>query len=239
MKIFFEKDYIIEVTYDYSPMRKNVFSEKKVVELKNRELDEAIRKKTKELNLSHGRRATLSKKERFIEKQFDYKTLFKKSSSFESKSGLNLLVGNNGCGKSMLINLLLKENVEYLKGKTIIKIDLESANPNISTPDPETGITYSVQEICNKFMWNVESHGETREGVLKSILSLKFDLLILDEPEQGLSLKNQKKYLEELKKLNKDIIIVTHSKVFIENIEEVFDVENMEWVESKKYLENI
>jgi len=88
-------------------------------------------------------------------------------------------------------------------------------------------------------MWNSESHGETREGVLLGILSLDFDFLILDEPEQGLSLKNQLKYFNKLNDLNKTIIIITHSKIFIEHSEYVFDVEEMIWKDSDFYLKQI
>lgn len=88
-------------------------------------------------------------------------------------------------------------------------------------------------------MWSAESHGETREGVLLGILQNNFDILLLDEPEQGLSLKNQLKYFNKLKETNKIIIINTHSKVFIENVEEVFDVEIMKWVNTKEYLSSI
>lgn len=126
----------------------------------------------------------------------------------------------------------------------VLKIEFsltwKKANPKVTTPAPRNLLDgYHVDEIVNQIMWNAESHGETREGVLQSILTLKFDLLILDEPEQGLSLKNQKKYLLALKDMNKTIIIITHSKVFVEQVEEVFDVEEMKWANSIEYLKTI
>lgn len=35
------------------------------------------------------------------------------------------------------------------------------------------------------------------------------------------------------------VIVVTHSKVFIEQVVSVFDVESMQWVESKEYLNSL
>lgn len=237
----FDKDYIIEVTHDYSPLRKNVYSEKCIEELDGRELREATRKKTQKLRdsgeISRFKEVSLTKEERLVERNRDYKKLFNKGQSISLKKGINILVGDNGCGKSLLIEVLKESGL--FPDKTI-HVDMEKANPTISRPDPKKGALhgYTPEEIINQFMWSTESHGETREGVLLSVLSLDFVFLILDEPEQGLSLKNQKKYINKLKDLEKDVIIITHSKVFIEEVEEIFDVETMKWISSKEYLKN-
>lgn len=234
--LIFKEDYVIDVSYDFSPMRKNTYSINKIEELSGRELSNAEDAKRKKLGIaSWGRAPKLTKKERMVENTYTYKKLFNKGDEFNTISGVNILVGDNGCGKSTLLREFLKQN----RIKNTIYVDLEKANPKISKPNPENGDAYSGHEVLNMFMWAVESHGETREGVLLNVLSHEFNLLILDEPEQGLSLKNQKKYIDALKNLNKDIIVITHSKVFIENVENIFDVETMKWVNSKEYLENI
>jgi energy-coupling factor transporter ATP-binding protein EcfA2 len=239
LSIKFDEDYIIETTYDFSPIRKNTFIKKSKDEITDRDLQNKINAKSKELGLTFGRQATLTKAERFHIVEHEYKILYKKDSEFILKDGINLLVGDNGCGKSTLIRLLIKANLENLKGLIVYNVDMEKTNPNISKPDPDNGTTHSPQQISNMFMWSVESHGETREGVLAGVLSNEFDMLILDEPEQGLSLRNQLKYLNKLKETGKPIIISTHSKTFIENVDEVFDVETMKWVNSNEYLNNI
>lgn len=235
MKIQFDKDYIIETTYDYSPMRKGVYSITKVEELEGRELSQAEEKKRIKLGLPSFKRVKLTKEEKIVKVTREYKKLFNKGDTFELKKGVNILVGDNGCGKSTLIKKLVKK---YKNKLSIIHIDMEKANPTISKPEPEKGFLngYSPQEIMAQWMWAMESHGETREGVLASILGYECDLMILDEPEQGLSLRNQLKYLNKLKEMDRDMIIITHSKVFVENVGEVFDVEQMKWIESKEYL---
>lgn len=237
MEIKFKEDYLIEVTYDYSPMRKNVISKTNIEELEGRELDQVISEKSK--GLSFGRRIHLTKKERMVNKTREYKKLFSKGDSFKSIKGVNILVGDNGCGKSTFVKLLIDNNIEIINDMKIIHVDMEKSNPTITKPNPEKGVTYSAPEIIRQFMWSAESHGETREGVLLGIFSLDFDILILDEPEQGLSLKNQKKYLNKLKEIGKDIIIITHSKIFVENTEQIFDIESMKWISSEIYLKSI
>lgn len=241
LKIVFNEDYIIETTLDYSPMRKNTFTKVTTDKLDEKELEEVISKKTRKLNLSYGRRATLTEKEMYHKVTHEYKKLFKKDDIFETKLGINIIVGDNGCGKSTLMRELIQHNIDYIREHKlqVYHIDMEKANPKISKPNPERGIAYNLQEIQNIFMWNVESHGETREGVLMSILQQPFDILLLDEPEQGLSLRNQLRCLNKLKETNKPVIVNTHSKVLIENVEEVFDVETMKWINSKEYLSNI
>ena len=246
MELIFDKDFTIETTYDFSPMRKNTFSETKVEELEGRELSDARRKKTRKLresgeDLGFGREAQLTEEERIVERTRDYKTLFKKGQSIKTEKGINIIVGDNGCGKSSLIKELIKTHRETLR---IAHLDLEKANPTINKPAPKKGVLhgYEIEEILNQFMWSIESHGETREGVLMGMLESDLDdldVIILDEPEQGLSLKNQAKYYRKLEELKTEVLVITHSKVFIELAEKVFDVETMEWIDSKTYLKGI
>lgn len=236
MKIQFENDYVIETTYDFSPMRKNTFQKVGKELMEGRELANLEKLKRQEMGIPFYEPIKLTKSEKTVTVTREYKKLFPKGSSFESIQGVNILVGDNGCGKSTLIRKLIKTLPSSLQ---VLMVDLEKANPKISRPNPEKGLTYSLDEVHNLFMWAAESHGETREGVLLSVLSLEFDVLVLDEPEQGLSLRNQKKYINKLIDLNKDIIIITHSKVFIEAVESVFDVETMSWIRTDNYLKTI
>ena len=85
LSITFDKNYIVETTWDYSPMRKNTYTKTKREKLEGRELDTLITKKTQEQNLSCGMRAKLTKKEMYHDKTREYKLLYKKGSTFNLK----------------------------------------------------------------------------------------------------------------------------------------------------------
>lgn len=237
--LIFKEDYEIIIDF-YSSMRKGVKNRQITRELNHREISNLQREIAKEKGLESFKRPEIPEKDRFITEDEYYKVLFKRGDKFEPNNTISILVGDNGCGKSTLLKLFKKEN----KNSKILFVDMEKANPKITKPRPENIMDgYSIPEVLNMFSLNDESHGETRQGVLVSLLDniQDYDMLIFDEPEQGLSLINQYKYFLILKEIskNKPIIIATHSKVFIENMDRIFDVETMSWTDSKDYLINI
>jgi predicted ATPase len=88
---------------------------------------------------------------------------------------------------------------------------------------------------------NEESHGETTRGVFENFLHATQSLIVFDELETALSLKAQYEYWVKLKKLseNNQIIMITHSKVFMEEAEELFDMESKGWMKTSEYLKKI
>lgn len=219
--------------------------------LKNNGTEEEKRK-VSEIKKDADRRGYYKLPKEFSFREYDYKKIFEKGQRFAPKKGLTVMVGENGCGKSTLIKEFSEHNGGFsneekskrdMWGKKvdILLLDFEKLNKTIKyNPFGRS------EDFKKAFFGNItrseESHGER----LMDILSLAFDekvleyeLLILDEPEQGMSLGNQYMYLKLFQKLSEkiDIILVTHSKVMIENISEVFDVETMSYVPSKEYLE--
>lgn len=145
-------------------------------------------------------------------------------------AGLNILVGENGSGKSTLLKLLTQPDtyaavcrLDTQPDTNYMFLDTEKHNPRI-------------QSDCNTMKGNIDynlasrfwSHGEALLPILEGSAKFKNTLLIIDEPEAGLSLKNQLKVLKAFQAAIANgcqVIITTHSYVIIRSAETVFSMD--------------
>lgn len=260
--IIFNKKYVVYPWFS-SPNRVGE-KEKTVVEYVgyyDRRYSELARAKTEKLRaegkLKVWERAQLTKEESRIETKVLHIDLYPAKLKIEFKEGINLIVGDNGSGKTTLAHIIAKfvsgddkelreEGVEIdmvnLTVNNLCGWDFEKDNPTVNEkmrPHPES--KNFVNETLNLMRANQESHGETNKGILDAFEGVKGYLIIFDEPDNGLSLFAQYKYWNKLKTLaeNNQVILISHSKVFIEEAEEVFDLSSKKWTNSKKYLNKI
>jgi predicted ATPase len=162
------------------------------------------------------------------------------------KDGFNIVVGENGSGKSTLLHLMtdnetsgLKDfrKIEYEPGSNFRFLDTEKQNPRIqSSSQFSVNLRY---EIGSHFI----SHGEAMLPLVLASKEFNDIVLIIDEPEAGISLQNQKKIFDTLQKIchenNCQVIMTTHSYVMIKNIDKVFDMCTKKWITSEKYLKTL
>lgn len=157
------------------------------------------------------------------------------------KGGLNILVGENGSGKSTILQLLATGKKEdYFtygltpegKGTPTAFLDTEKQNPRFQNISYTKNIGYAIAS-------HFSSHGETMLPLVKACQNMSNKVIFIDEPEAGISLSNQKKILRAFKESEKNgcqIIVATHSYVIIKNVKEVFCLDNRKWIPSKDYL---
>jgi predicted ATPase len=145
---------------------------------------------------------------------------------FVFQPGINLIVGDNGAGKSMMLHAILGNGKIY--GNEVAKIegsgsfrflDTEKDNPRTKDPRLMPNGLFKFAVVGRTVM----SHGE----VMKSMLSGfhnddSFEqgcLVLIDEPEMALSLKGQLEVAESWEKAVKEkemqFIVATHSIVFM------------------------
>jgi len=261
--IHFAKEYVLEPTFT-SPNRKHEKVEKRTVVIGrwSREHHQIEDKKRKELNeqghdIPHYHPVNLTEEDLTVEETVNFVKLYPENLKIEFKPGVNLIVGGNGCGKSTLLNIInqfITGQEDYLK-KIGIEIksenltkdnffgwDFEKDNPQSNKkmrPDPNS--SDFIGQTLFLMSCNEESHGETTRGVLNSFMCAKNSLLIFDEPETALSLKAQYKYWSKIKKISKNnqVILISHSKIFMEEQKEVFDMESKQWMNVEEYFKSI
>lgn len=170
----------------------------------------------------------------------------KKGMRISPKEGVNLFVGDQGCGKTSLLELL-KDNDPKLEldlnertrveGTPLAYLDTEKMNPRVAEPRHELRSMGQFQGHLS-LMW--ASHGEVIHALIHSSLKELSGIILIDEPESGLSLRSQYKIAAALKKAAKrgcQIFIASHSTVLMEAFpENVFSMEHMEWMPAKEFI---
>lgn len=198
-----------------------------------------------------------------ISKSFENKPLFNESSFYIQRGERIGIFGNNGCGKTTLLKILLgEESVDigqiFLSNSTkvgylsqdVVGIDMEKIVLNIfnMTSREERGKLQTIlfnmgfDEKMIEQQIKTLSLGEiTRLRIAKLILEAS-DLLILDEPLNHLDIHSREKLEEVLENYEGTIIVVSHDRYMLQKICNkllVFENRKVKRVEYtlKEYLE--
>lgn len=174
-----------------------------------------------------------------ISKSFDKKSVFTKSSFYISRGERVGIWGNNGCGKTTLLKILIGEqkpdtghvffssssNVGYLS-QNISDLDIESTVLSIfkiESVQQNRDLMNSLFNMgFNQKMLNQQiktlSFGEiTRLRIAKIILN-ECDVLILDEPLNHLDIHSREKLEQVLEDYYGTIIVVSHDRYMLQTI---------------------
>jgi predicted ATPase len=181
---------------------------------------------------------------------------FQAFESFEFRRGVNVLVGDQGCGKSTVLEALVSHSgskksfwkrSDESKKSTILDFvpnsgltglfahDFECDSPRVSPSFDMMGqipMTLSVQ--CMRM-----SHGQSGNKILEVVAGSKNAIIILDEPDSGLSPKSIRNLILDLKTMESNgcqVIVSAHNPWLIEAFDEVLSIEGRRWMTSKEYL---
>ena len=153
------------------------------------------------------------------------------------KNGLKIaLIGENGCGKTTLLNRILSNNSEEVKIASNVKVgyfdqrqdslkDEKSILENIKEDSiwDESFIRINLGEFgfkrdsVNKLVGQLSGGERVKVAICKIILSNN-NLLILDEPTNYLDIKTIEALENALINTNKTVLLVSHDIEFISNV---------------------
>lgn len=183
-------------------------------------------------------------------KESDYN--LKKGKVIELKP-ITLLIGEQGCGKSSLLDFLRENNNtsidiimedNFTDTVSSFFFDTEKMNPRLSSLDNYStpNGTSSGIGIASALMSHFQSHGEVlREFTVNRVQEAKDCVMLLDEPEAALSIKNQYLLAERIinNKNNVQFIIATHCIPLFELVGYAYDLEHYKWVTFNDYIRKI
>lgn len=173
-----------------------------------------------------------------------------KDFSLEFKNKITVITGENGTGKSTILDLINQSNKEqYSSNFSNYTLDTTSElKGNIEYLDSVSGLlkTLSYFDDDNMDLQIRSMKSSSGEGLLLQLANLNNKdlnnkLLILDEPERGLSIKQQLtlgKYLKflESKFENLQIIVVTHGYGILIKQEEVFSMNCHKYIKVEDFF---
>ena len=162
-----------------------------------------------------------------ITKKYGDKVVFDKFAYHFKDNKINIIMGESGCGKTTLLNILLG-NIDYSGEVEISSISMVYDNdrliPNLTVADnlrlvnnniDVDEVLTSVDLLDAKDLYPVNlSAGMSRRVAILRALIYDADVLVMDEPFINLDYHNKYKIMDlikdKYKKKFKSIIIVTH-----------------------------
>lgn len=179
-----------------------------------------------------------------INKAFDRKIIFK-DAEFNIYNGWKIaLIGDNGCGKSTLIKMIMngEDGMKVAKGAKIgyfsQDMDILDRNKSILENIMDTSIYNEsfIRILLARFLFKREdvykkvsllSGGEKVKVSFAKLLLQDINILILDEPTNYLDIDSMEVVEEALKAYNRTILFVSHDRSFVKAIaDHIMTIEN-------------
>ncbi len=169
---------------------------------------------------------------------------FQKNEEICLRPGLNVLVGDQGVGKSTLIGAITDGSRQVNDNVTIVcnenvhlrGFDFEKDNPRLSALGGRRG----TMRYGDQINMMCSSHGESQRSILESIQSSERDIICLDEPDSSLSMRscyNLCKLFDKVVAQGCQIIASIHNPILITHAKEVLSLEHRRWMSSEEFIE--
>lgn len=168
---------------------------------------------------------------------------FAKGETFTFRKGVNLLVGDQGCGKSSLLGLLKYKSrgdckeIEILADPTkVMAFDFEKDSLHNPRGKFRDDVCYGTQILS---MW--QSHGETNRDIWLVLEKESDTLILMDEPDMAMSIRSCKRLAKVFKQAterNCQVIAAVHNVSVIEEFPEVLSLEHRAWIKTEDFIKH-
>lgn len=180
---------------------------------------------------------------------------YKSGDEIEFKAGINLIVGEQGCGKSTLFHSIMNWresgiSMAYDSDKGYLFLDTETMNPRLNDSfkahrEFEDLKAYQKAEfefVRDSLIYDDKrkSHGQVMLPLLIGNKDVVDKTIFIDEPEAGLYIRSQYRVVNHYKELSKNnqLIIATHSPIIIKEVGEVYSLEHRKWMSADEFIKS-
>lgn len=169
---------------------------------------------------------------------------FKQGEIFEFRPGVNLLVGDQGAGKSTMFQVIVScsrgkkpiADVGTLadEGTSLFSFDFEKENPRMQ--DMRTNSRPCTFNVATRF----SSHGQTVNAIVAEIDKQRDTTLLMDEPDMALSVRSVAVLAEKFRRsaeAGNQLIAAVHNPLLIQAFPEVYSIEHRRWMDSREFVD--
>lgn len=173
---------------------------------------------------------------------------FKINDVVNFRPGVNLLVGDQGSGKSSILQALMaagkmKKLYEFeLHKKVKVKCDAGEIRAfDFEKDNLRMQHDFIAGSIENQVRLMFASHGQANFAMLSALSGFKNLVSLLDEPDMALSIRSISKLINRMKEAVNNgcqVIAAVHNPFLIWSFSEVFSLESRCWVSSKEFIKS-
>lgn len=172
---------------------------------------------------------------------------FKTGEEFAFRPGVNLFVGDQGSGKSSLLNALRTHNeviaretgTGYIEVVTdvpteLFSFDFERDNPRVHDDRQSSGGRFMIG-VAARF----QSHGQFVNAVLRKLPGPATATVLMDEPDMALSIRSVRRLIERFNEgaaEGRQIVASAHNPLLIQAFPEVLSLEHRRWMTSEEFI---
>lgn len=160
---------------------------------------------------------------------------FKKGQIFTFRPGVNLLVGDQGCGKSSLLSeMSQREHSEIKVARKMVTYKFDFERDNLRAKIACT------KNVIAELRSRLISHGEANKIIFDNLDGVKDSVIFLDEPDTALSIRSAyilARWFEDLAEDNNQIIAAVHNPIIIGCFQEVLSLEHRQWMSSQDFIQ--